>query len=265
LADDGFISASEREWMEEVEEVEDDVLCLCLGFCFMQVVRRMLTGEPQPFEAIDQPLPVTQTTANWLLGVSILTALLTVVSAMLRHRMKISKRYSGSSINVIRFMGVVRNTFSTSMAWCSIYWVEWQIYVLELDSLRIECLLIQALVSTILSFVLILVLDFIADRSGHSLGLRRVIFSLGLLVGFSWERAFDVGFEQHISHHAGPTSSFRHILPLVLALFVLPAWKQYILPHTSPVAGMHAAMTTVSADIAARTRSNSGQHSPASR
>lgn len=65
--------------------------------------------------------------------------------------------------------------------------------------------------------------------------LRRLITGLGLLVGLSWDKAFDVaelgivyGFENSFARR--PVIS-RVALALGLVAFILPAWVWYIVPY----------------------------------
>eukprot|EP00429_Kryptoperidinium_foliaceum_P003363 CAMPEP_0176026936 /NCGR_PEP_ID=MMETSP0120_2-20121206/13204_1 /TAXON_ID=160619 /ORGANISM="Kryptoperidinium foliaceum, Strain CCMP 1326" /LENGTH=502 /DNA_ID=CAMNT_0017360141 /DNA_START=35 /DNA_END=1543 /DNA_ORIENTATION=- len=237
LADDGVVSEDEQAWMEAVDDVEDDVTCLAIGFCIMQAFRRSIIGKPNPYLAADPPLLVQQVHANWLLVCAVGAALLTVLFARIRHSMKQAGTYNNDGINSLRFVGVIRNTWSTCFAWCLIFWIEWQVYVVDQrDSLRIIDLLVQALLAVIMCVALTLVLDKIADFAGQgAMGMRRLIFSIGLLAGFSWERTFDLAIDQYSTHHGGPDTIWRHLVRLALAAAVLPAWSWYILPKAQPL------------------------------
>jgi len=86
LADDGHISSAEREWMEVVGEIENDVFSLCLGFAVMQVIRQSITGNMHPYEAGEQPLPINQVDAHWLLGCSVILTFVTIALSWLAKK-----------------------------------------------------------------------------------------------------------------------------------------------------------------------------------
>jgi len=228
LADDGEIDEEEAQWMDQVEDAENDVYSLCLGFSIMQVIRFSITGEVQAYGPAEHPETVEQFHANWLLAASVAfgagTVAGTYVMAKLGNQHLQQRQALRTSLNV----------FSVAMAWCILFWGEWQIYVLGFSGVRIAGLLLVALSLTVGSCALILCLDMIADTFSHNeaRGLRTVILSLGLMVGFTWERAFDIGLEDLSSHHGGKYKALTRVLfPTLLVAVVLPAWSKYILPH----------------------------------
>lgn len=88
---------------------------------------------------------------------------------------------------------------------------------------------------TVVAFALIFVLDVIADSDATSAeidkAVRGVIKSIAVLIGFSWEKAFDFAVEGltkevTIIEH----SITKLILASLLAAVVVPAWRWYILP-----------------------------------
>merc|ERR1712224_34357 len=86
-------------------------------------------------------------------------------------------------------------------AWCFLFWGEWQLYAFGWDSTIIGGSLVVAVVLSLSSFATVLVIYyFLVPLVPGGYGIRRALKSfelaLGILVGFSWERAFDVGFEE---------------------------------------------------------------------
>jgi len=227
---------SDERWMEEVEEVENDIVSLCLGFAVMQVIRFFISGRLHPYEPYEEPEGVQQWETNALLVSGVGMGLLTCLGSFAATTADAETRLSGSAR---RLFCAYRNVSSISMAWCLLFWAEWQVYALGYTGIRIGACLAIALLVTVASAVAILALDVIADelaRARHNTrALRSMILSLGLAVGFTWERAFDMGLDKFSLHHfSGQGHHFllRHIPPLVLSLTVLPAWSWYILPHT---------------------------------
>lgn len=82
-------------------------------------------------------------------------------------------------------------------------------------------------------------LDKLADMAGsggNAKTIKVLINALSILIGFGWEKAFDVGVE-HISMAVEPNlpASFSNVcwfklfLSIILCLIVMPAWRLYIL------------------------------------
>merc|ERR1719271_944739 len=126
------------------------------------------------------------------------------------------------------------------MAWSFLFWSEWQLYVLGWESTVIGACIAIAFFLSFLCFAMVFVLSNLAERFKSNKLARRALGSLelalGILVGFSWERAFDVGFEEieHKIHHdkrlqISPVLCIV-LLSTVLLVIVAPAWRLYILP-----------------------------------
>merc|ERR1712050_700296 len=82
---------------------------------------------------------------------------------------------------------------------------------------------------------MIWLLDVIADlpETGADIdkAIRAVVQALGILIGFSWEKAFDTaveGVSDFISFF--PPSGTKLGMAIVLAAVVVPAWRMHILP-----------------------------------
>merc|ERR1719174_3273266 len=81
----------------------------------------------------------------------------------------------------------------------------------------------------------------IRGSKGLQRALKSLELSLGILIGFSWERAFDVGFEQIELHmemtmghktwaHQAMASLLVSTMSIGLFAIVGPAWRYHILP-----------------------------------
>jgi len=57
--------------------------------------------------------------------------------------------------------------------------------------------------------------------------LRKLMESVGILVGFAWEQSFDFALED-LASGAGPW--LKPLLGLLAVLFIVPAWRRYIVP-----------------------------------
>ena len=81
-----------------------------------------------------------------------------------------------------------------------------------------------------------------------------LIFSFGIMVGFSWEQSFDAGIELLAEKFHGAWTYWCKLgLSLATAVVIFPAWKNYILPIVLSGHGVHEAEDNAS--DTARTRS----------
>jgi hypothetical protein len=244
----GHIDVDEDHWNEQVEEVENDVMSLSLGFLLMQVVRFGITGEPQPYLPHDTPEGITQVHANLLLACSGVFALFTVVGTAFVHRV-LSQDDAASAVD--RLVRAFQNVNSMAFAFCFLFWGEWQVYALGYQGVRIKACLLVAVFVTALSLLLIFVLDFLERILALRRAVRSLVLAMGLLIGFSWEKAFDIGLEALAHPDNADDALFREgsaltdilvlihmitpwALPAFLLCVALPAWKLYVLPHCDP-------------------------------
>eukprot|EP00435_Cladocopium_sp_Y103_P075290 s14_g56.t1 len=65
--------------------------------------------------------------------------------------------------------------------------------------------------------------------------------AIGVLIGFAWERCFDVAVDETAEREASegilPPSLVKVVLALMLATLVVPAWRWYILPVVRELGG----------------------------
>mmetsp|Transcript_22924 Transcript_22924/g.52552 ORF Transcript_22924/g.52552 Transcript_22924/m.52552 type:complete len:518 (-) Transcript_22924:76-1629(-) len=238
---DGNVTPAEEAWMEYVEDVENDVVSLCVGFAAVQLVRFAIChGRMQPYEPGDEPEDhITQGMVNALLIFGIVAALLNCATTNIVSRAKFVRSHTATQL---RMMKLVQATFATITAWALLFWGEWQVYVMGFEGARIEGCLFTALLLTAIALIVVLALDFIADvilhhKSDNS-AMRALMVSLGLMVGFTWERCFDLGLE-HLSilrENPAAQTVLRHALPWVMLAIVVPAWAWYILPKAKEAA-----------------------------
>jgi hypothetical protein len=245
--DDASVEDNEH-WDEHVEEVENDVVSISLGFLLMQVVRFLITGRLCKFLPHDAPHDITQAQANLLGGAAFLFAVSTVLGTVLVHRV-LSQEDPHSLVD--RTVRAFQNVSAMAFAFCFLFWGEWQVYALGYHGVRIKACLLVAMFVTLLCLALIFALDAIEDLLGMRRAVRSLVLAMGLLIGFSWEKAFDIGLEA-LAHPDIPADAvFRGggwfgdllafmaritawFLPLFLLIVALPAWKMYVLPHCDP-------------------------------
>merc|ERR1711862_835041 len=92
-----------------------------------------------------------------------------------------------------------------------------------------------ALFVTAVALSLIFGLDVLADmpETGKDFdkAIRAVVQALGILIGFSWEKSFDLAVESVCGQvEFMPEPITKLLLAIILASVVIPAWKMHILP-----------------------------------
>jgi len=133
---------------------------------------------------------------------------------------------------------LIQHTTGMVFAWCILWAMRW-------EALRIEFLteidvepgtiawqVMLAMVASVFSLLLILILDMIENAAGKDgicgSTVRSVIASLSLLVGFSWQRCFAACLKALASLTPRPVI-MEVAASCVVAVVVLPAWRRHIL------------------------------------
>lgn len=238
VAADGVTDEEEDKWIETCDEMDDDVFCLATSFLVVAFFRFLILGEVYGYEP-GKMMHASQSNANWLLfaGLLFVVAVVGGTMAIIKNSARIEQNHF-----VHRITTNVQHLNSMIMAWCFLFWAEWQLYVWGWEATVIGGCFAVAVVLTFASFMSVYLLDFAVKhaQAAYTTGARRATNSietaLGLLVGFSWERAFDVGFEEiehslehRIETHV-PATVWVVIMSTVLLAIVAPAWRHFILP-----------------------------------
>eukprot|EP00929_Paragymnodinium_shiwhaense_P080422 TRINITY_DN41942_c0_g1_i1.p1 TRINITY_DN41942_c0_g1~~TRINITY_DN41942_c0_g1_i1.p1 ORF type:complete len:650 (+),score=191.55 TRINITY_DN41942_c0_g1_i1:69-1952(+) len=221
LSEDPTMLEQEEMLTEAAKEAEDDVLCLTASFLLVQVFRMIITGNLPNDEGEDESAEGrSQQAAISLLMVAVLQQVLQALRNLIHAK-------------VGRLSEQMQIITSMTFAWCTYFAVKW---ILDAHMRQVEGMLkevYQSLIVTILTMGLIWLLDWLADQSctGDDIDktLRILIESLGILVGFSWEKCFDTAVSSLSS--ASPNPAYvKLLLAIGLAAIVVPARNWYILP-----------------------------------
>mmetsp|Transcript_27222 Transcript_27222/g.51357 ORF Transcript_27222/g.51357 Transcript_27222/m.51357 type:complete len:541 (+) Transcript_27222:77-1699(+) len=222
------------EWIDTCREADDDVLCLAISFLVTGLIRYIIRGKNYPYEP-GKVGNVTHKECGQLACCCVCSFLIVGLGAVVIQYTHKALPQFGKRVFV-----VFQHMTSMVTAWACLFYAEWQIYVMGWESTVIGGSLVVACFVTFLSLFAVLVLDLWNSRveGGMMLGraLKSAELALGVLIGFSWERAFDVGFEE-ISlkmeksgyAHASP-EVIVVLLSAILFAVVYPAWRLYILP-----------------------------------
>lgn len=219
----------EKEDTKLIEKTQDNVFCLSMSFCIVAIIRFCISGDFQDYESHAKFKGVTQAHANQLLlcgsvfGIAACTG-----PCLLQHCLNAEAQPSGA---LARVLGILVRLQGLIFAWVLLFWAEWQLQLWSWECPLIGGSLTVASAATIFSCLVIVVSSYAAKCTTDSLEL-----ALGLLVGFSWQRSFAIGFED-ISDGVNMQSS--RINPLVMSkLFTVlllvvgvPAWRLFVLPR----------------------------------
>eukprot|EP00928_Gymnodinium_smaydae_P044911 TRINITY_DN2997_c2_g1_i1.p1 TRINITY_DN2997_c2_g1~~TRINITY_DN2997_c2_g1_i1.p1 ORF type:complete len:790 (+),score=121.71 TRINITY_DN2997_c2_g1_i1:142-2511(+) len=141
-----------------------------------------------------------------------------------------------------RFIQILTNISLMGFCWCFMYATEWWIASLHLanrDRAVVKFLLASTL--SLLSFIMILVFDKIADTLEHirknniASVFRQLMSCAGILIGFSWESTFDVALDKLVEHCGDPKlePAFKTAIGILSTCIIVPAWIRIIIPKTT--------------------------------
>ena len=252
---DGEEDEFEKLWGEEVAETEDDVMSLCVSFLLVQTLRFLISGHLPDAEGNDpKGLKQSNLACELLLFSAFLFGGFDIMCISVRkcfspntgqpdpealRGQSRSQSFRTTSFNPLdqehRWSTWGRDICAMCTAWCLHFSVDWWLSANILADGAVLAV-ICAVVVTCLALLLIFVLDKLADMDFTDdevdTSLRALIQSLGILIGFSWERSFDEAVgglaEDRVLGLAPPVLTL--LLAVVLASMVMPAWKWYILP-----------------------------------
>jgi len=217
-------------WQDVANDAENDMLSLATGFALMQAARHAICGRMEPFEPDDAPEDILQWETNALLACAVIFAGLVVVGGKI---VESTKDQFGETSWLQLFINALPGTASMGMAFALLFWGEWQMYVLGYngDGLRIAACLMHALLMSGFALALVFLLSLLQGDRNLGTAAAQLTLALGLLVGFSWERCFDMGLDTLGDIHGGEAANVvKHALPVALVCMALPAWKMYVLP-----------------------------------
>lgn len=239
MADDGAISKSEGMWDEESEEAENDVMAMALSYITVQAFQFWFLGV-MPDEKGTLP-PGALRPGVWgrdCLFLCVL-ALASAITTFVAFRRAAKLVFASDSHEFLRtrLATIFVNYTSMCFAWCLYFATKAGLHFFA-PKMHIETLvakIVIALAVSLVSFVIIFFLDFLADQhldgSDEQRAIAKVILAKGLLIGWSWEGCFATAFHS-ISHNLGPMVMTSNLgLSFLLCLIVIPAYRHYILPE----------------------------------
>jgi hypothetical protein len=250
----GSSGKSERHHLydEETEEAENDVISLAVSFLTIQAARFAISGVLP--NSLGAEIPEEAHPMNCvisLLFVGFASAVITIIWVLIPKE-KEGHGQEGFSFN--RFVDIMSSTFSMMFAWCMLFAMRWWFRRLDQmehgpggTSFAVESMMgkaFMALVLSLISIALIFFLDKIADNFASAAELITVIINaIAVLVGFSWESAFDFAVEVLASKTSDPTMASL-ALAIFVGIVIVPIWRKYILKRYLQLEELHAERRT---------------------
>lgn len=243
-----------HHWLVECCDSENESAGFILGLLASQVVRFAIGGKLEPNEGY--PWHKTYSQVAELFVAACAFGALVVLSSkgllFMEHKRSSIKGHPQSAFEepdlVIRSIQMTQATLSMAFGWCFLHCGRWLFWAVTNDhgvgdgDLMLARLL-QALVFSYSLFAGIFVLDLFADQSEDDRGYRALIRGCGLVLGLSWESAFDEAIKDLGRNFETETQRtlLTNSFAIAVCVVVLPAWKMYILPNSmgSP-AGSHS-------------------------
>jgi len=226
---------------EEVMDSENDILCLAGSYQLVSSLRFAMVGvQPNMVGEIEGGSPWQCVYGLYIAGL-IMTAL-SVAIILLRPKLVVEEEDKEGA--PYRGATVLAGMLGMGFAWCTLFAsrsvFENESERLEVYHIGMETIMGRVLLALSLSVVSMLVIfgldvvgDFFKARSppGQDTGsdiIQQIVGAKSILVGFSWENAFDGGVEAIASLSSSPLIA-ESVLAASVFLVVVPAWRRHIL------------------------------------
>eukprot|EP00931_Biecheleriopsis_adriatica_P090109 TRINITY_DN64143_c0_g1_i1.p1 TRINITY_DN64143_c0_g1~~TRINITY_DN64143_c0_g1_i1.p1 ORF type:complete len:745 (+),score=145.50 TRINITY_DN64143_c0_g1_i1:289-2235(+) len=231
-----LVAQFEELWHEQCVKAEDEFFAFATGFLISVSIRYFLMGCTPQLHWI--PVDTGDVIETWgLLGAALACSVLLLLSALAKPW---AHGRSNERTCLERAATLLEQTMSMTMGWLVLFWGYWQFWnVTDAKGLIgngdvMIAKIVLALIFTCFAFVMIIVIDYAADRLPK---LEDALRSLGeafvLLLGLSWESCFMevMGAVLKNSSDEVVNTLVFVCMSAVLCLLVIPAWIMYILPN----------------------------------
>lgn len=242
---DGKVDEWEELWDEETEETENDVIALAVSWLVVQGIRALIVKALPNEEGVDSDdAVISDHCFLYLLLCGLGAALLGILKSICWKSAKEGEE-KGPPTFLVRCNKWLQDVLAMIMSWSFLFGVSLFLQKRLPGAEDEESSLLtvtNAMLTSMLAIGLIFVLDKLADADWTDdevdATLRSFMDSFGILIGFAWERSFDVAVggiaEQNTKRLPAPLTKL--LLAIVLAGIVVPAWKFYILKQALAVA-----------------------------
>lgn len=226
--------SGKESWIEVCTESESESLGLSIGLFWSMLIRFSIAGT---LPAVHGDPQYKNDHQVWLLFASSLFLVPMVVwIAIVRDGLQ--EREANEKL--LWFFEVIYETCQMAMGWTLLYWGYWYYYDWMMDKHgsggKVGMRIIMAIMFSALSFMAIVWIDFVADRTANASvekGMRSMLKTFALLMGLAWEATFTSAVKAIGHEFEGHEATFViDGLVLTICAVVLPAWALYIFPKT---------------------------------
>lgn len=244
---DGSTDEYEAAWISKIQGCEDNIDMMSLSFIFVQACRFQITGAAPAVTGADPAgFMATSYEIKALFGLSV------VIMVMFLVVNSLPKTFAGNDTIIAthaRFSGRLKLCLKNILAWCWYFGGLW--LITPWFGTRVIGTILQALLTTVLVFVIIHILDKIRDIDNqntdggivsHTLHIEKIhmehhlipfIQPFSLLIAWSWKSAFTASLKE-ISKRTATVLSVEvetWILTVCFIILILPAWRWFVLPR----------------------------------
>lgn len=222
-----------ERWEEVSCEFENEFCGFVIGLLTCAAIIYSVTGYLPPIQG--SPFNRTRQEVSelgvWAVGIG------TLLTCFIIYTHKLKEDIESKAL--LRAIDVIESTLAMTFGWCFLFTGRWLFWVSTNDKGvgdgdLMSARMVQALAFSFFVLALIFPLDNLADNGYiDEKGMRALMGAFGLLLGLSWEGAFDQAIEALGKELEGtPQRQFLVMVGMSMALcvVVLPAWAMYVLP-----------------------------------
>lgn len=212
----------DARWHDQSLDTGNDFFALCIGFLLSMCLRFGITGELPSIDGELGGASAAEVSALALAGAGLF--LLGGALALALHRAQAASGEEGVQSRVLAF-ALAASEDGAAFSW--LFAAMWQI-----GGAVEELMAHTAIALTCSAFAAVFVLLLSIVPSGF---LRGSFAAVGLMVGFSWEKAFDCaadGVGDLELFGGADRKLLKALFSLGLLIIVFPAWMVYILPKS---------------------------------
>lgn len=239
---------------EFATEAENDISCLAGSYILVQSIRYVQVGKLPTMIGELEDTPWSCVYA--LYGAGVLLVAISVILLVIRARLELDE-----SSRCARFLKVLAGVLGFGFAWCCLFGSRTvfsktpALDAHNVGMVTISGRVLLALILSLISTTLVFVLDIVSDTAkrgappGKNPGqeiVSQLVFAKSILIGFSWEHAFDGGVEAIASMTPYPLYT-ESALAIFMFLVVVPTWRRHILRRALLLQDYHAKQDKVDA------------------
>eukprot|EP00933_Yihiella_yeosuensis_P030000 TRINITY_DN2367_c0_g1_i10.p1 TRINITY_DN2367_c0_g1~~TRINITY_DN2367_c0_g1_i10.p1 ORF type:complete len:564 (-),score=80.22 TRINITY_DN2367_c0_g1_i10:194-1885(-) len=224
--------AMKQKWSVEHERQETIYIGFILGLLLSMWIRFCIDAPiPGPY---GRPKGHSKISARKLICVS--TAVLILGAALLPFL----HRFTGPdrSWGVQRLANLIMQTFAMLSGWLILFSSEWQYWYItdnrgfgNAEAADLSAAMVLALFLSVIVFLFIYGIDFVADRLGPSgEAIRSLNIACVVVIGVSWQRVFYTAIKYAGAEFQNAERLVDILLILSVIIIVTPAWYHFIVP-----------------------------------